>query len=289
MSKTIGTNLKDHLAANLSTLAVCWRILRQDGEEFFFTSHDVDLVIDGDTYEASSGMLPKSLSQKRDLSADNMEAMSYLDSEKITEADIEAGLFDYADVDIFFVNYSDLTQGKLYLVKGWKLGEVRIEDNDFFAEIRGKGQLLQQNVCDLFSPHCRADLGDSQCGVDLADSAMTFWADGSVTSAADRRTFTDTSRVEVTDVFRFGKLTFKDDSTGGANAGYSMEVKKYDPVTQTFTLFEKMPNDISVGDEYEVTYGCDKSRDTCRDVFDNVENFRGEPFVPGTDKLLEYY
>jgi uncharacterized phage protein (TIGR02218 family) len=107
MSKEIGSALLDHLAQNVTTMATCWKITRQDAVQFFFTDHDVDLLIDGDTYEAASGALPTTLTQKRDAAVDNMEIMSFIESDKITEADIMAGKFDYALVDIFIVNYED--------------------------------------------------------------------------------------------------------------------------------------------------------------------------------------
>lgn len=107
MSKEIGAALLAHLAQDVTTVAMCWKITRQDAVEFFFTDHDVDLLIDGDTYEAASGALPTTLTQKRDAAVDNMEIMSFIESDKITEADIMAGKFDYALVDIFIINYVD--------------------------------------------------------------------------------------------------------------------------------------------------------------------------------------
>lgn len=107
MSKSISNTLKAALAAEVSTIATCWRITREDGTEFFFTDHDIDLIIDDDTYEAASGMTSTQISQKRDMSVDNLECLAFLESDKIREADIIAGLFDFATVDIFLVNYED--------------------------------------------------------------------------------------------------------------------------------------------------------------------------------------
>jgi uncharacterized phage protein (TIGR02218 family) len=67
-----------------------------------------------------------------------------------------------------------------------------------------------------------------------------------------------------------------------------MEVKKWDVATGEFELFEAMPYEIEVGDPYTVFYGCDKTLPTCRDTFNNVVNFRGEPYVPGVDKVNQY-
>jgi uncharacterized phage protein (TIGR02218 family) len=44
---------------------------------------------------------------------------------------------------------------------------------------------------------------------------------------------------------------------------------------------------VQAGDEYIATAGCDKSLATCRDRFNNVINFRGMPYLPGTDKILQ--
>jgi hypothetical protein len=42
-----------------------------------------------------------------------------------------------------------------------------------------------------------------------------------------------------------------------------------------------------VGDAFVATRGCDRQFSTCRDVFNNVKNFRGEPphLLPGEDKI----
>jgi len=283
MSKTIGNDLKTHLAGESTTLATCWRIERTDAQEFFFTDHDTDIVYDGDTYESASGMLPTELSQNLALAVDNLDVLAFLEAAKIAEADIEAGLFDFASLDIFAINYADTSQGVMYYLKDWKLGEVKIEDHAVRVEARGKAQLLAQQLTDLYTPGCRARLGDSDCGIDVEDSAGTYWRTGTVTSASDYRTFIDTGRTETSDVFRFGKLTW----TSGNNNGYEMEIKSFDAGTDEFVLFDTMPNAIEVGDTYSVTYGCDKQLATCRDTFDNVDNFRGEPYLPGPDRAFD--
>jgi uncharacterized phage protein (TIGR02218 family) len=37
-----------------------------------------------------------------------------------------------------------------------------------------------------------------------------------------------------------------------------------------------------------LTEGCDRQLETCRSRFANVVNFRGEPYLPGTDLLTRY-
>lgn len=294
MSKTISVELKAHLASEVTTIATCLKLVRLDGAEYFFTDHDTDLTIDGDTYEATDGMIPTSISQSNGLSVDNMEIVALLGFDRVEEADIAAGLFDYAAVDIFIVNYQDLTMGVMYLLKGWTIGSVEIRDNTFQAEIRGKAQRLQQNLCETYTPECRAELGDSRCGVDIEDSAQTYWASGTVTAVSDRKIFADSSlgsEAYEVDVFVYGKLTWSEPGSGdsytGNNAGREMEIKAFNNGNGAFELFEAMPEDIEVGDEFVVTFGCDKDIETCKNRFNNVVNFRGEPFIPGWDRVMD--
>src|SRR5208282_842282 len=71
----------------------------------------------------------------------------------------------------------------------------------------------------------------------------------------------------------------------GNNAGLSMEVQSYVP--GQVILFQPMPYLIQVGDTYTISAGCDYSFATCKARFNNVLNFRGEPYVPGVDQIIQ--
>ena len=86
MSKTISPSLLTHVRGEVTTLAYLWKIVRRDTQEFYFTSHDQDITYLGHTYEAAAGFIASAIDQSRGLSVDNLEAQSFLDSEKITEA-----------------------------------------------------------------------------------------------------------------------------------------------------------------------------------------------------------
>jgi uncharacterized phage protein (TIGR02218 family) len=199
-----------------------------------------------------------------------------------------------AKYSIYAAYDEDAPEDKMYLAKGWIVGNVELRDNSFQAELRGRAQHLQQNMLELYTPGCRATLGDARCGIDLEDSAGTYRHSGAVTSVSDDRlVFIDTSVSGITeDVFRFGLLTWSEPESGdgwtGNNAGFQIEVKKYDPSTKEFTLFEAMPYAIGVGDEFEVTWGCDKNLETCRDQYDNLVNFRGEPYIPSKSEIVNW-
>lgn len=86
------------------------------------------------------------------------------------------------------------------------------------------------------------------------------------------------------DWFVDGLLTF----TSGKNAGLAREVKGWTPGSLTFKTYLGFPFDVIIGDEFTALPGCKKRLlPDCRDKLDNILNFRGEPFVPGSDKLHE--
>ena len=275
--KNISPALKLHLEGGSTTLARCWKCIRKDGRVFGFTSTDVDIVFEGVTYEAATGFTPSAIQSKADLSVANLEVQGQLDSDSITDDDIRAGLWDSCEIEVFDVNYRDLTMGKMNQAKG-KTGEIRYGSNGFVTELRGLAQQMQQPIGELYSPTCRADFGDARCKFDLTAVTIT----GIVTDVSDSRVFIDSSRTEPNDYFNHGKFTF----TSGLNAGLSMEIKSF--VSDAFELYLDMPYEISIGDAYIAYPGCQKRfEEDCRDRWHNVINFRGEPHVPGNDALAQ--
>ena len=230
----------------------------------------------GEIYQASSGIMPSAVSSQLGLAVDNLELEGMLQEGAINEVDVLSGKFDHAAVVIFLVNYTAPDEGVLPLKSGW-LGEVRLKGSSFVAEIRGISSLLQQVIGQVYTSTCRAKLGDARCGVSLAGVTVT----GTITGTEAAHVFSDSAREEVKNYFAYGLVTF----TSGANAGLSMEVREF--AAGRFSLFLPMPNAIGIGDGYTAVAGCDKAFDTCVGRFDNAVNFRGEPHVPGTDKMLE--
>jgi uncharacterized phage protein (TIGR02218 family) len=279
--KQISTQLAAHLAQDVTTLAMCWKLMRRDATVLGFTDHDRDIVFNGVSYQAATGFTPSAIQTTGGLSVDNLDVEGMLSAGSITEADILAGLYDFAEIEIFQVNYTDLTQGALALRRGW-LGEVSFYKQQFIAEVRGLTQRLSQTIGELYSASCRATLGDGRCKIDLGVYSVT----GSISGVPFGQQFIDSGRYEASGSFSCGTIGF----TGGANAGLSMEVKEYiytAGIGGQFALALPMPYPVAAGDTYSLSMGCDKTMQTCFQRFNNVVNFRGEPLVSGLDRMLE--
>ncbi|WP_168217384.1 DUF2163 domain-containing protein [Paracoccus liaowanqingii] len=184
--KQVSAALAAHLAGPVTTLTTCWSILRWDGAEFLFTDHDGDVAFDGKIYRASVGYSRTAISSDAQLAVDNLDIDGFLDDASITEEDMRAGLFDFAEVRIFLVNWQAPGMGALRLRRG-RLGEVTLTGNGMFrGELRGLTQALQQEIGELYSAECRADLGDARCQVPLLPPVIersTSYAVGDVVRA----------------------------------------------------------------------------------------------------------
>lgn len=275
--KQLTPALLAHLQGEVTAIRTCWKVTLENGRVHGFTDHCSDLDMDGVRYLAASGHAPSAIVSNSTLAVDNLDVAGVLDSDVITEADLQAGLWDHARVDIFQVNVTDLSQGVIRQHAG-RLGEVRSSGHRFTAELRGLAQQLQQTLGELYSPTCRATLGDARCKVDLAPLRVT----GTVATVVDARSFIDSARIEPEGSFDAGQLNW----LSGDNTGLAMEVKTY--ASGRFVLQLAMPYAIAAGDSYSVTPGCRRRfEEDCKAKFNNVINFRGEPHLPGTDRMLK--
>ena len=276
--KSVGSSLLAHMQSEVTTLATCWKVTRRDGQIFGFTDHSGNLVISGITYLASTGYTATAIKSSAALNVDNLDVQGALDSSTITDEDLLAGLWDFAAVEIFLVNYEDTSMGVMNLRTG-NIGNVQTGRGLFVTELRGMMQRLQQAVGRLIMPACNADLGDSRCGINL-DVFSNGKASTSVTTRTSNRQFSASGLGQATGWFNGGLVTF----TGGENEGLSMEVKSFTS-GGAILLFLPMPFDVAVSDTFTITAGCDKSHLTCNSKFSNTINFRGFPHLPGVGRI----
>ena len=163
--KTVSSALAAHLEQDTTTLATCWKVVRTDGVVYRFTDHDEDIVSEGETFKASTGFARTAIETQAGYQVDNLDIDAIFDSDDISEVDMRAGKFDYAECLVFAVNWMDTSMGRIILRRGW-LGEVTLTQRGMFsAELRGLTEPLNRTFGDVYTPLCRAELGDAQCKV----------------------------------------------------------------------------------------------------------------------------
>lgn len=275
--RSIPAPLLASLQALQSALCTLWKVQRADGLILRLTDHDQSLVVGGQTYTAAVGYSASAIKSLAGLAPSNLDIEGLLDTASITEEDLLAGRWDHAQVTVSTVDWSNPGGGSVSLRSG-RLGRVETRDGKFVAEMLGLAQLFDLTLGELYQPGCRASLGDSRCQVALGPLTVTGTVD---TDISDRRTLADAARTETAGYFDYGVLTW----TSGANTGLGMEVKA--STSGVIELQLPMPYPVAAGDAYSLTPGCDGLFDTCKNRFNNVVNFQGEPDVVGPDQLMQ--
>lgn len=277
MSKTIAAPLAAHLAQPATTLCRLWRVALKDGTVLGFTDHDQDVAYGGLVYRANSAFTGAAVRTKSGMNVDDSDVQGFIDTLMVSIDDIEAGRYDGASVTMVIVNWASPADGAVIQRVG-ELGEISHTESGFTAELRGLMQRLSNNIPEITSPGCRAELGDARCTVDLPALAVT----ASITSLQSARgAFTASGLGQVAGYFRFGRITM----TSGANAGQVREVRSHTAGGVLVAALE-FPRDLAIGDSFSITPGCDRRLATCIGKFGNVNNFRGEPFMPGRDRIF---
>lgn len=276
--RAIDVGLAAHLAQSETTLATCWKLVRQDGVVLGFTDHDIEIAFGGTTYRPSLGLDGSEVPGKLGMQVETSEVLGVLSGEAIAEDDILLGRYDGAVVETWLVNWADSNQ-RVRLRRD-TIGEVAREDGAFRAELRSAQQGLNATHGRIYHGLCDATLGDARCKVDLG--AHRGFA--TVTAVVDSHSIAVSGLAETS--FAFGNALW----TSGGRNGLRDGVLSQQRIGGTDQLsFGVAVGDwVAVGDTLTVTAGCDRRFDTCHGRFGNAANFRGFPHIPGSDYVLRY-
>ncbi|MEM5517881.1 DUF2163 domain-containing protein [Henriciella sp. AS95] len=199
--RLIDETFRARLSRDTLTTCLCWTLVRKDSLTVGLTDHDQAVVRDGVLHEPGIAVEAGRLELAGGLRPGRAAAAGALTSDAISEADLEAGLWNGARVHIHRTDW----QQPEHFVLVWTgyLSEVIQTQGAFEAELISIKADLERPLGRSYSSRCDAKLGDARCGLSSVDGQM-----------------------------------------------------------------------------------CDKRFETCRDTFDNVQNFRGFPHLPGPDFVL---
>lgn len=268
------------LAPDLTTIALCWRIVRADGIALGFTAHDRSLTIGGLRFESAPGINPSAIEIGGGLDVDTLEVAGALSADAITAIDLAAGRYDRAAVSLFMVDWTDPAGPTLPLARG-TLGEIErrlsASGGEFAATLRGPTAALEAVAVESCAPECRAELGDRRCRIDLAPRTVR------TTGGPDPGGAIAIDLAGPLERFVHGRLRVLD----GVHAGCDLRIAAVDGAT--LMPLEPLPSPLSPGTAVELREGCDKRLVSCVSRFGNVANLRGEPHVPGGDVLTRFF
>lgn len=280
--KSVPAALQQRLERESSTVAYALHLQRPDGQVFGFTSASQSVVIGGITYDAQQGLDVSALSTSAGLSVDSAELRTLDDGTLFARADVLGGRWHGTRFLVFRYDWEAPEAGIEPMMAG-VMGEVRLLREHVVAELRGLQQYLQQPLGSVSTRTCRARFADHPTpmpGNRCRLNAASYTSAGTVASVVSRQQFA-TTLTAADDYYAEGLLTW----TSGANAGLRMKVSAYMQTGGAVTLMLPMPSDVAVGDAFNVVAGCRKRLQDCRDKFNNVHNFQGEPHRPTLDSL----
>lgn len=289
--KTIPAPLQAHYDSGQTTLCYLLKIVPLQGAAFGVTSLDVDVDYDDGggelTYSAVTGANVSAIESSSTLAVNNAEAMLLIDTD-LTQADINAGVLDYAKFYLYRINWANKSDGH-ELRQAGRTGQVRAHNElAGIIELRGLAQQLKQNYIDQYSLPCRARFG-SALGEELFPclfDASTLWQTlgvGAVGTETDREFTADGTPAATgpNGALPFVVATLK--FLTGANAGLTVETETV--AGAAITLRFPTPYAIEIGDSFQIRPDCEKRfAEDCVALFDNGLNFRGEPWIPLTEE-----
>ena len=281
--RVLDIGLAAHLAQSETTLATCWKLVREDGVVLGFTDHDRALSFGGTAFVPAHGLDGGEVPARLGAQVETSEVLGVLSAEAITEDDILLGRYDGAVVETWRVNWADANQ-RVQLRRD-TIGEITREDGVFRAELRSAQQGLNAVRGRIYQGLCDATVGDARCGVDLTAPALRGFA--TVTAIEDDH------RLLVAGLGGFDEGWFDFGSaawTDGQRIGLRDGVVTHQRVSGDDMLgFGAAVGEwVSVGDTVTVTAGCDRRFASCRSKFANAVNFRGFPHIPGSDFVLRH-
>lgn len=280
MSRNLTSWMLDKLDQPSTNLAACVGIDITDGSglQYSFTDHDLPVPFQGRTYVPTAGAVVSAYSGAINLSVDNMSVVGIIDAAGggIRDEDIESGRMYYADVSLFFVDYTDPDTGGPIILLNGKSGRIKRQDNRFVIELRGIAQYYQQIIGEPYTVGCKAFLGDARCGI---DTNLPEWTKTMTVGQIIGPRVYETNLTDGDKFYQQGVLVW----TVGDNEFFVSDVKASLQLDGRIELYEPPPFNVQVTDQAKITGGCLRDEAACKDKT-NYRRYRGFPHIKGISR-----
>lgn len=256
------------------------QITLNDGTVLRYAGSDTEVTYAGQTYTTAVGFQRERTRMTRSLEVDSLnitlltDGASTLAGVPFARAAAD-GSFDAARVKLMRA-FFDVSLGALVDAIVLFEGEVAdVDPGSTEVKMSVESELGRLNVkvpSNVIAPACNLTVFSAGCGVVKA----TFTSSKVAASGCTTTTVIMTVDAQVNDYYRLGVVTF----TSGANIGMRRGVKGYVASTKTLTLTIPLPAAPTAGDTFNIYPGCDKTAAMCLARYNNLNRFRGFPYVP---------
>lgn len=277
------------LASRQFYYADLYTFFLQNGQQLYYTSGDQDITADGITYPCGGltgpfwdqpGNRAKS-HWKAGTQVDTLSFMMFPGQAQIDDVPFlqaaQQGIFDGAQFQLSRAfmptgEYGNTAVGTVVIFYG-RVGEVDASRSQVTFSINSHLELFNQNMPhNMYQAGCMNTLYDASCTL----MKTLFTVPGQVVNGSTSSAL-QTNLAQATGYFDYGVITF----TSGDNNGEVWPIKNFVGGTPSqVNLLIPLMNAPNVGDSFTIYPGCDKTMNTCQNKFNNLQNFRGQPFVP---------
>ncbi|WP_162265111.1 DUF2163 domain-containing protein [Polycladidibacter stylochi] len=280
--------LQKHLESEVTTLAHCWIMRAKTGRQLGFTEHDSPILLKTVLCQPELVVTAGKSQSEKGFTPGSEEVRGIINSKGLESADLLSGVWDNAEVLVYWVNWQDSSAYKL--MRRAYLGAVRYDGQLFHAELMGLAAKLDQRKGHVFSRQCNAELGDAACGVDIHHPDYAYEMQV-IEQQGDHRLLLNANAAVPAGFFTHGKI----EVLTGPLKGLVQTIVDHEVIpsqsasastTIRLTLWAELKHTLTTDDRVRVIVGCDKAWTTCQRKFKNPINFQGFPQMPGNDFVL---
>lgn len=278
--KSASTDLINFLASKQAYVwANLYTFTLSTGEVHWYSGADIDLAINGFTFQAAPCIDDKGVAQTVGIGTDTLEITLRADDRT-----------QMGGIPILSFGQQNGFDGAIIVAQRvyfptWGMTPIGVVDRfrGRFSEFKDGGrtsgtvivagytELLNTNVpIDVFQGSCLNTLFDAKCTLIRSN----YGAAAAISGASTQRLLA-TNIMASAGTYALGSVVF----ASGLNSGERRTITAQD-ASGNLTLVSPLPVAPSIGDTFTLYPGCDLKLGTCTNKFNNRINYRGQDFIP---------
>ena len=261
-----------------------------DTTELGFTSLDYPVTLDAHALQfiPTAGLMPSTIETESGKPA-NFELSGVFEETGITESGLLAGKWNGAIIELWRMNFADLTMGEEVLFSGLISHFTDMQDS-FRAELVGRTNRMDTNFGEMTSRICRRVKTftnfPGECGYNAAESGgFDNQRTVTVDTVLSRLAIDFTGHESVpSDFYTNGKA----ECLTGDNEGLAREIQSGSVSGGLLHIILKraFPLAVAEDDTFELTVGCTGTLERCM-YFENILERHAEDYIPSLEKAAK--
>ena len=234
--------------------------------QYYFNTSDIDLLFNNKIYYNGYETIKTQFDNLENKSSFSIKLLNSYNDIKI---DIETLLMSSVIIRLATIKNEEVLS--IFTIFSGFVDSIKREEEIFNINLLSNIAKLNKPITSLFSPICRECLGNAKCGIEINN----YKTNGKITEILSQNSFIGThqqNKKTSIGYYRYGTIKM----TTGKLKDFSLQLRDEKEGQVILLQNTKL---LVVGDEYEIFAGCDKTTKTCKEKFNNIINFRGEPFI----------